>query len=271
MSTSIAIGSAKGGTGKTTVALNVAVALAEMNRTVLLVDTDSQGAIALALGRQDVEWPGLAELLLGQAQLDDVLVRTKLAQLSLLPRGRLDPVDVPAYDQALLESDTLRLAVSTVAQRFDYVLIDTPSGVGAGTRAALRVCDFALVPLQAEPLSLRSLGQILRVIDEVQRSENPGLRLLGIVPTMVELDTEASMQVMVEIWKGFGAVTDTHLPRATVFARASQLGLPLAFLGGAIPPEAKRFQQLAIELEDRISSLEPSRGGTHERPQRDIL
>lgn len=266
--TIITISSQKGGVGKTTVALNLAVALAERQRSVALVDIDPQGGIGLALARGDTALSGLAEVLAGAASLEQALMKTKLEKLTLLPRGKLDPIDVVAFEQAL----TTRWPQLAAALKpaFDVVLIDTPAGLGMPTRAALQVSDWALLLVQAEPLALRSVQQGLRVIEHVRGKENPKLKLLGLLLTMVELKKDASREVAETMWKGFSGVLDTLIPRADVFLGASHRGLPLAFLGGPPNPEARRFELLAAELEELIARQEGG-SGVIEQAERQLL
>lgn len=245
--------SSKGGTGKTTTALNLAVALAERGRTVLLVDLDPQGGVGLSLARGDTEWPGLAEHVIASRPLAEVVVASKLPGLSILPRGRLDPVDTCSYEAFLHSSGKVREAVSALSPGRDFVVIDTPSGLGMITRAALAASHSALMPLQAEPLALRSIGQALRVIDHVGREENPGLGLLGILPTMVQLKDEVSFTVLRTAWCQLANVLENAIPRASVFLAASEAGLPVGYLGGRTPPEARRFELLAIEVETLVA------------------
>ena len=143
--------------------------------------------------------------------------------------------------------------------------------MGPATRAALAASRFALVPLQAEPMALRSLVQTLRVIEHVRQHENPELTLLGILPTMVLLGQESSLNVMASIWSGFEGVLETSIPRADVFTKASELGLPIGFLGGRRPPEARRFEVLADELDLRITELTGMTGEEDENAQRKLV
>lgn len=271
MSHSILLASAKGGCGKTTTALNLAVTLAERGHATLLVDLDPQGGVGLALAKPDTEWIGLAEYLTRKAELKRALLPTKINNLAILPRGKLSPVDVCEYENLLRTPDTLGVVLKAVATRFQYVIVDAPSGLGMITRSAMSLVDFILVPLQAEPLALRSVGQALMLIEHVQTKENPKLQLLGLLPTMVQLDQDTSLNVMGSIWSQLSGVMETHIPRAESFAVASQAGVPVAFLGGTYPPEARRFELLAAEIEDKIRALTGKTGEADERPQRQLV
>lgn len=267
----LSVVSQKGGVGKTTIALNLAVAWAEKGRRVLLVDVDPQGGVGLSLARGDTALSGLAEVLVGATPVEQALMATKLERLTLLPRGRLDPIDVPAFEQALVANHRLATTFAALKPRFDVVIVDTPAGLGVPTRAALGASDFVLIPLQAEPLGLRSLQQVLRVVEHVRTKENTKLSLLGIMLTMVELRKEGSREVAESLWTGFDSVMETMLPRAEVFLTASHKGLPLAYLGGAVSPEARRFEMLAAELDSLIARVEGPHGHAEARAERQLL
>jgi chromosome partitioning protein len=271
MANIVSIVSSKGGTGKTTVALNLAVALAEGGDRTLLIDADPLGAIGFSLAQGDTEWTGLAEYLMKRADLDETLVQTKLPSLSILPRGRLDPLDVAIYEEMLNTTAVLGDIVSAVKDDFRYVIIDTPSGLGLITRAALAVSNYALIPLQAEPLALRAISQTLRVLQHVKENENADLSLLGILATMVQLNKDVSFNIMNTVWASLDGVLETYVPRADVFHVASEKGLPVSFLSGKYPPEAIRFELLATEIKDLIQGMGGVTGELDERPQRELI
>ncbi len=267
----LSIVSSKGGAGKTTVALNLAVALAEGGDNTLLIDVDPLGAIGFSLAQSDTEWMGLAECMVATRSIEEVIMPTKLPTLSLLPRGRLDPLDVGIYEELLHSSTTLSDIVASVEKRFRYIIIDTPSGLGMITRAALSVSNFVLLPLQAEPLALRSISQTLRVLMHVKEHENPKLELLGILATMVQLKKDVSFNIMKTVWGSLNGVLENYLPRADVFGLASEKGLPVAFLPGPYSPEAARFELLTTEIKGIIQDLGGATGETDDRPQRELI
>lgn len=267
----IVIASQKGGVGKTTVALHLALSLAERGRPTLLVDLDPQGGIGLSLGRSDVALAGLADLLMGQATASEVVLYTKMPGLAIVPRGRLDPVDAAEFEVAMRSKEVLEGVLSEVESPFSYVILDTPSGLGMITRGALAVAHEVLLPAQASALAMRSLSQATRVIDHVRATENPALSLLGFVATMVERDKDTSQDVLVDMWNQVPGVLDTIIPRADVFAKASRAGLPIGFLGGKPSPEVRRFDALAAEIEAILEARGPNVDSDVERPERQLL
>jgi chromosome partitioning protein len=272
MARRVVIASQKGGVGKTTVALNLAVALAERGRRTLLADLDPQGAIGLSLAKGDTELAGLAEMLSGVATAAEAVVSTRLAGLSLLPRGRLDPTDVDSFEAAAASPGALDRAFTECEKGCDVLVVDTPSGLGRVTTAALAASHFALLAFQTEALSLRSIGQVLRVLEHVQAARNPRLRLVGILPTLVERDRPGSHSVLSEVWNGFPDALETVVPRTEAFARASALGVPVGFLGGeAGAPEARRFDLLADEIEGRMRRLDGMERIHEAQPARQLL
>ncbi|PIE01052.1 MAG: chromosome partitioning protein [Acidobacteria bacterium] len=254
----LVVASQKGGVGKTTVSMNLSVAFAELGLRTLLVDTDPQGAITLSLAKGSMEYPGLMELLSGRIKIKDALLKTNLNGLTLLPKGRLAMKNVPVYEKKLFQNQVLTKLFAAVDSHFDIIVIDTPAGLGMITRAAMKAGSHVLVPFKVDMLNLRSVNQILQVLDYVQTNENKELQFLGLLLTMFERETDTSYKVAGEVWKDFPLVLDTTIPRADIFHKASELGVPLSFMGSAKHPEARRFRALAEEILNLIKPEEDS-------------
>jgi len=267
----IAMISAKGGTGKTTSALNLAVALAEKGKKTLLFDLDPMGSIGFSLARNDREWEGFVECLLRKVPMESVIIRTRIENLHILPRGRMSPVDVCRYEQLLNASRVLSNALYAVLNEYDVILLDTPSGLGMVTTAALETATYAIVALQAEPLSLRSISQTLVLVEHLQKTKNPSLRLLGLLPTMVDYGNPASRNVHQTLVQSLEGVFDAYIPRSQAFVTASEQGVPISFLAGKRTPEMNRFAMLADEVEQRIDEMQGTKGGEHEYAQRSLV
>ena len=215
---SLCVASQKGGVGKTTVALNLAYALATTGSRVLLVDTDPQGAIGLSLRSRSGKGggPGLAGFTGGHLRLDEVVVHTKLATLDLLPVGPVAIQDSHGFAVHLADgSELARLKALAGSAAYDYMIFDTPSGFGGITLGALRAADWVLSTLQAEPIAMRSFPQLLEVLGALHR-DGMAAQLLGVALTMVQLRNRTSSSVAEEAW--------ARMPEDVVFETTIGIG-----------------------------------------------
>lgn len=245
--TTLAVASEKGGVGKTTVVLNLALALARRGWRTLVVDTDPQGAISLSLDRDASASAGLAELAGGTASLEEIRVETKIPELSFVPVGT-GSIDKERLGRAA--DRVLELAGET----HDLILFDTASGLGGGTASILRRTSHVLIPVQAEPLSLRTLKGTLDRLARLR--EECGLDLLGVVLTMVQSNDPVSLASVQEVWSVLPPriVFDAFVPRDPAFLRASAYGVPVELLSRRRPPAvAAVFEGLAGEVEERLA------------------
>lgn len=260
----ICVASQKGGVGKTTISLNLGLALARAGNRTLLMELDAQGSLCLSLGLPDRARPGIAEVLTGAEHIGNVLLRTRDPQLHVLSVGRVDPTTVAGFEEALTRTGMLTGMLSKLESEFDLVLLDCPAGLGKVTSRALEGATHVLSPLQAEPLALRSVGQFLALVDRVRAEKNPRLTLLGIVLSMFDRQTPASLEVAETLWTRFpgGIILDSVIPRDEIFLEASLRGSPLLLMQKRPPPLARVFDQLANDVLDRLDTQ--SGGATEE-------
>ena len=250
----IAVASQKGGVGKTTISLNLGLALARAGHRTLIMELDAQGSLGLSLGLPDRARAGIAEILTGAEPLEAVLARTRDPQLQVLTVGRVDPTTVSGFEDALTRANVLAAIFAKLEPDFDIAVVDCPAGLGKVTTRALEAATHVLSPLQAEPLALRSVGQILALVDRVRAEKNERLVLLGVVLSMFDRQTPASLDVAETLWTKFpgGIILDTVIPRDETFLEASLRGAPLLLMQKRPPPLARVFDQLAGDILDRI-------------------
>ncbi|MEQ9503895.1 MAG: ParA family protein [Deltaproteobacteria bacterium] len=259
-----AIVSQKGGVGKTTVSLNLGYALASRGWRTLIVDTDPQGGIARSLMGSKREVTGLAGYVANGTPLEQVVLATRMPELTLLPCGRIAIADTHAFGGHLADGRVLRGLVDAASTDFDVVLFDTPSGFGGSTMGAVRASDFVLCVLQAEPLAVRSLPQVFEVIGDL-REEGTNARLTGILLTMLQPRAKRSLDVAAEVYARLPGdlVLETTIPRDNEFLDASGAGVPMQLLRRRPVPGARVFENLAHEVEQRLG-LTPDRGDDDE-------
>jgi chromosome partitioning protein len=247
---SIAITSQKGGVGKSTTALNLALSLAQQNYKVLLADADPQGSIGASLSKEVTEQPGLYDLITNHLPLENLVLRTRIPGFDLLTAGLIPPAQVPAWITHAQEKFAL-LPVFTQSRLagYDLLVLDTPCGAYGPTRGVLHCCDSSIIVQQAELLAVRSLGQMLAAIGQI-REEGAQCTLLGILVSMINPTNSDSQLVLAELRAALpnGYLFASQIPRADIHLRANAAGVPITLLSDPPPPEAHVFHELAQEV-----------------------
>jgi chromosome partitioning protein len=226
----IAIANQKGGVGKTTTAVNLGAALANLGQVVLVVDLDPQGNASTGLGiDHSVRTTTTYNVIMSGAEIQEAIQTTEVPGLSAVP----STIDLAGAEIELVSQfsreNRLRKALESIQDEYDFVLLDCPPSLGLLTVNALTAADELIVPIQCEYYALEGLGQLLKNVRLVQQNVNPGLRLSGIVMTMFDARTKLADQVIDEVRAYFGSrVYDTIIPRTVRLSEAPGFGKPIS-------------------------------------------
>ena len=220
----VSVANQKGGVAKTTTVASLGAALAQAGLRVLLVDLDPQSSLtfALAVDPDDVE-VSVADVLAGDAPVTAAVLEVGEG-LRLVPAT----LDLAGAESMLLPVDhrelVLRRALEDLGAAFDVVLLDCSPSLGLLTINALAASDEVLVPLQAEMLSHRGVGQLLDTVADVTRLLNPRLRVRGLLPTMYDGRSSHARAVLADIGSRYDLPVLGPIPRSVRFAEAPGLG-----------------------------------------------
>jgi len=257
----LAIANQKGGVGKTTTAINLGTALAAIGETVLIVDLDPQGNASTGLGiDRRSRRTSTYDVLTGDAPMRDAVIGTAVPRLHIAP----STLDLSGLELEIGQDRDrafrLRNALDTLnatpdVQHFTYVLVDCPPSLNLLTVNAMAAANAILVPLQCEFFALEGLSQLMKTVESVRTTLNPGLTIHGIVLTMYDSRNNLSNQVVADVRQHMGRkVYDTVIPRNVRVSEAPSYGKPvLVYDLKCVGSEA--YLRLATEIIQREREL----------------
>ncbi len=245
----IAVCNQKGGVGKTTTTINLAAALAEQGKHVLMVDVDPQGNATSGFGLEKNELENTTyELLMDDCTIAEALIRESIPNLDIIPSN----VNLAGAEIELIGMDNkeriLKNALDYVKPAYDFILLDCPPSLSLLTVNALVAADRVLVPIQCEYYALEGLSQLIYTINLVKESLNPDLDVEGIVFTMYDARTNLAADVVENVREHVKQhIFNTIIPRNIKLAEAPSYGMPITTYDKN-SAGAAAYRELAQEL-----------------------
>jgi chromosome partitioning protein len=251
----ISIISQKGGVGKTTTTVNLGASLAAMELNTLVVGVDPQCGIATSFGYEpDSQQIGLYEALTQGADIRQALHDTKMRQLHAIPinvwNGKQED---QLCDTVKNDLTILRSCLSSVRNKYDYILIDCPPTLGPLTFSAMIAADSILIPVQCEYYTVATLSRVIAAAKFVKSKFNPNLSIEGLLITMVNTRARLSQAIIDDLKNKYKSnVLNTTIPRNIRLAEIPFYKKP-AILIDILCPGSQAYLKLAKEIHERAA------------------
>lgn len=252
----ISVCNQKGGTGKTTTAVNLAAALAQCQKKILIADVDPQGNATSGIGINKSEIvKSVYDILLNRITSNEAILSTTIPNLDIIPCNiNLTGAEIELVG-ALSRETRLKKALAVIQQNYDFIFVDSPPSLGLLTLNALVASDSIIIPIQCEFYALEGVSQLLNTINLIKDGLNPDLKIEGVLLTMADFRTNLTTEVINEIKNYFkDKVYKTIIPRNVKLSEAPSFGKPISLYDNN-SIGAKRYAELAQEFLESSSNI----------------
>ena len=225
----LSIAAPKGGVGKTTSAVNIAIALSLKNKRTLLIDADPSGYASSAFGfNKENVFGGLIDLYRGTKTVNEVIHKTEISLLEIIPSIKINYDEEVEFNNISSDKSILKNAINDIKKYYDYIILDCPPVLYGSTINSLIASDYLIIPVKSSKFSLEAVDKMIEFVNEIKKSENQKLKVDGLLLTMYERNTKAAFIIKKGLYNSYpNLMLRTSIPKNTEVAEATFYNKPI--------------------------------------------